>query len=503
MDKNFKKSTSLVLTTLSTGMLATPQNEVHAWRWYWFLWYLMPTSWYNWLFQEQSEKINQNKKEKGVGQNFAKMQQSKIYKIENDGTETKGGGPNRKGDKDVKYDNIDEKINEKRKENLPLKKGEVSGDVLLNTKEFKVNEEKEQNIIDKKDYLANSPKNEKIEKQIKDLIYKKCSKKYLDGKERSADEIYINEIYNALSPDLNEVKENFNKSVNISFEDVVENTYGSRIESVIKRKERIGQNRKKAIDILINLQNEVSVNRIGQYSALVNAPLIKEEGTYKDFNFSLNLFSNKEQDGVFCKKFAKITVKEDRIVVPRFIDKYNMNEVKILSEKISDNSVKVDTFEEILLGEEGAIEKVNALAEKIRKINSLFVNLYKICKKLDVSAEKKNLSASFNFVENKSNRIHIAPGENSVGRYVSSITIGDKTEEIKVFYREINEINEINAGILEYNLTKSEDINSLAEIFSEKTVERIVSVDSSVDYEKKASEKRKTLEESSSYDEFE
>ena len=492
MGEKFKKSMSLVLTALSTSTLATPQSEVHAWHWYDFLWYLMPTSWWNCLFLDQNKMIKLNKEEEGgkkgngVSQDVLNAGNGKKFE---DTKQSKKGGKSI-----IKYE-------------------KVSRNVLFNAKDVKAKEEKSQIIIDnneKKDYLANSPKDEEIEKQIKDLIYKKCSKKYPDGKERSANEIYINEIYKTLSPNLNEVKENFNRSVNINLENVVENTYGNKIESVIKRKECIGQNREKAIDILIDLQNEVSGNRTGPYSALVIAPVIGEKGTYKDFNFSLNLFSNKEQDGVFCKKFAKITVKEDRIVVSRFIDKVNIKEVEILSEKISDNLVKVDTFEEILLGEEGAIEKVNALAEKIRKINSLFVNLYKICKKLDVSAEKKNLSASFNFDKNKSNRIHIAPGENSVERYVSSITIGDKTEEIKVFYREINEINEIDAGVLEYNLTKSEDINSLAEIFSEETVERIVFANSSEESEKregngskKVLEKYKKLEESSSYDEFE
>ena len=121
--------------------------------------------------------------------------------------------------------------------------------------------------------------------------------------------------------------------------------------------------------------------------------------------------------------------------------------------------------------------------------------------------EDEDRKGGDNFDKNKSNRIHIASGENGVKRYVSSITIGDKTEEIKVFYREINEIN---AGVLEYNLTKSEDINSLAEIFSEETVEKIVFANSSEESgkreengSKKVLEKYKTLEGSSSYDEFE
>ena len=64
--KKFKKSTSLVLTTLSTGMLATPQNEVHAWRWHDVLWCLMPEAWWRYLFVEDTREEKVINKDKEV-----------------------------------------------------------------------------------------------------------------------------------------------------------------------------------------------------------------------------------------------------------------------------------------------------------------------------------------------------------------------------------------------------------------------------------------------------
>ena len=453
MFKDNKKSASLVLTTLSAGMLASPRSEVHA-AWYDFLWYLVPTFLWNYLFINTDkdseilieENVETKKKERGGNDCSIKS-----------GSENFGRSEKKAlGIKDVK--NVE-------------KNKDIEVENLNNVKKVKKEDRKSHINLDNKKKTNHSislPRDEEIERCIKDLIYKKCS----DDKGRSAKDVFVDKIYNALKPDLNEVKEKMKESLEISLEDAVVSTSGSKIEDVIKKRRLIEKNRCEALDILKNLKREVDKNRIRQESTLVYVPFPGDlaKDVKAALNFSLPLFTKTE--GVSPKKFARIIVKEDRIKVCRFIDTTNEDEVKILYKGISDNLVEVDTFKEILLEDEDALEKVNALANKILRINSLFDNLYKICEKLNVSVGKSNLSVSFNFKDNKVERLYIAAGENDAQRYVSSITVGAKAEEIKVFYCEINNVN---TGVLEYNLTKSEDMNALAEIFSEENIKNISS----------------------------
>ena len=186
-----------------------------------------------------------------------------------------------------------------------------------------------------------------------------------------------------------------------------------------------------------------------------------------DYNFVLHFFSTKEGDEPF-KKFARVSFYDNKLRVYRFLDTTNEKEVACFCTVTPDNRVVIDTFDEISLEDECTVDKVKDLANKIRDVGKLFANLYRICKKLNVSAEEKGLSVSLDF-SGKSNRFCIK-GKDGIKRFVKNIIIGEKAENLTVH---CDKDSSICANVFKYNLTKSEDINSLIKMFSEENVEVI------------------------------
>ena len=100
--------------------------------------------------------------------------------------------------------------------------------------------------------LLELPEDNEVEKCIKGLIQKKFSS--VNG--YFADAIFIDEIYRALSPDLNKIKEKMMENVKISLENAAENVYGNKAEEVIRKKNLMEKNINEARKILSNLAQE-------------------------------------------------------------------------------------------------------------------------------------------------------------------------------------------------------------------------------------------------------
>jgi len=225
--------------------------------------------------------------------------------------------------------------------------------------------------------------------------------------------------------------------------------------------------RTQIINILKQLKAEIDQRKIYDVPRFRDAVL--PEGFVFLHDFALPIFDEREEYGkVIHKLFASVSVSNDKVRFYSYIG-YLDEDTRELD--VDGPKEKEDIFDEISLEDEECIEKVKHLADKINKINSLFLSLYDICESFKAGKHFDNEGAviTFDFCKNKFRRFCFAESENNhLKCYLSKINLDGL--KIKIFYRAINgkDIKE-----LEYNIVKDDDLQALTKIFSEGSVENI------------------------------
>ena len=362
MSKKIKGCTSLVLSTLGMGASVASQQTANA-AWYDFLWYLMPASWWNYLF-ENSKKTDMVSVVKKLDSSQEKNKTAKV---------------------------------------LAEKKSEVN------------------NV----DAFSSHGRNE-----------------------------FKNKI-----GDQNEKCENGN---------------AGKKEKFIVNDETLSAKKTEVVNILNQLDTEVNQRRFADVNRFYGGVLPKGLVLLRDF--MLPFFDKNKKFGKCSHlSFASVSVGNKKVRFYRYIGYLNDDTREY---DVDESKLKENIFEEISLEDADCVEKVKHLANKISKINDLFLSLYDICKDLEVAPPTSDLEKkviSINLCKNELKRSCFVECKNGPKCCINKIVIdGLKNEKIRVFYSAIgkNDIKEV-----EYNIVKDEDLQALATIFPRGDVEN-------VDYEK-------------------